>query len=150
MAGGLVNGRDAETLAQVLQDLQRILRDHICTFLSQRNIPFGHVALLRQLGEEDGLTISELGRRLGQSKGYVSVLVEQLQQEGLVRKVPDPADQRMIRVHVTPRAEDRREQFLREYRHFLAGLLSDLTPDEIRAITADLQRLRTTLSRRQA
>lgn len=143
-----MTGHEAEELATVLQDLQRRLRQCICDFLDQKGVPAGRAAILWQLGAEAGLTVSELSRRLGQSKGYVSVLLEQMQQEGLLRKLPDPADQRLLRLSLTEPGHELRTALRREYRLFLADLLAGIPAAEVRTLTRGLRDLQEDLARR--
>lgn len=140
-----MHGREAEELAQLLQEIQRLLRQRICAFLEQQGIPFAWALMLWKLGEEPGLTISELGRRLQQSKGYVSVQVEQMEREGLVQKLGDPDDQRVLRLHLTDRAVAWQAALQQDYRQFLADLLAAVPVPELQDMIAALKRLRDTL-----
>ncbi len=141
-----MRGEEAERLAEGLLEIHRLLKRSIQTFLDREGLPWGRVIILRQLGDEGGLTVSELSRRIGQSKGHVSVLVEQMAAEGLVRKAADPLDQRLVRLHLTDRAQEVRAGLQRKYRRFLAGLLAELPPEVAEAMTSGLQHLRTTLT----
>jgi DNA-binding MarR family transcriptional regulator len=144
-----VLGNDAEELAQNLTEIQRILRGYISDFLRQRGISEAQAGIIRHIGQRDGLTVSELSRFLGQSKGYVSVLLDQMQTEGLVCKVPCQTDQRLVRLHLTKAAIAMRENLMDDYRHFLASLLERLSTDEIRVINAGLQQVRVALDKGQ-
>ena len=80
-------------------------------------------AVLRQL-DHAGLSQTELTARMGLSKQAVQQLLDQLEADGLIRREPDPADQRAKRVMPTAPgleaaalrqdAETRREDALRE------------------------------------
>ena len=61
-------------------------------------------ALLVPLFEEDGLRMGELARRARLSKQTMTTMVRLLERDGLVRRVPDPADGRAWLVRLTPRA----------------------------------------------
>lgn len=62
--------------------------------------PLGPSRLLFEIGD-DGARIGELRRRLGLDSGYLSRLLRQLEQEGLVNVVADPADGRQRRAVLT-------------------------------------------------
>ena len=51
----------------------------------------------------DGVTASELGRRLGVSKQAAGKTIEGLEREGYVERVADPADARSKIIRLTPR-----------------------------------------------
>ena len=52
---------------------------------------------------EGGISVTELGERLGMSKQGCGQFVTQLEQSGHLRTEADPADRRVRRVHRTPR-----------------------------------------------
>jgi DNA-binding MarR family transcriptional regulator len=70
---------------------------------------FGHVrpsfgSILIPLFEEDGLRLGELAARGGISKQTMTTLVRQVQDAGLVRRVPDADDSRASRIYLTKEA----------------------------------------------
>lgn len=68
------------------------------------DIPFGVVMLLRHITHQPGVTVSELARRSGVVKSHISNMMEQLVRQGLIDKRPDPDDQRLVRIYLTPTA----------------------------------------------
>jgi DNA-binding MarR family transcriptional regulator len=54
----------------------------------------------------DGVTISELGRRLGVSKQAAAKTASGLERLGYLARTPDPADGRASRVQRTPRGDE--------------------------------------------
>ena len=78
------------------------LNDH---FLG-RDRPLGESRLLYEVGA-DGADLRDLRRRLGLDSGYVSRLVQALEEKGLVRVSPGAADQRVRKARLT--AAGRRE-----------------------------------------
>jgi DNA-binding MarR family transcriptional regulator/ribosomal protein S18 acetylase RimI-like enzyme len=78
------------------------LNDH---FLG-RDRPLGESRLLYEIGA-DGADLRDLRRRLGLDSGYVTRLVQALEEKGLVRLSPGTADQRLRKARLT--AAGRRE-----------------------------------------
>jgi DNA-binding MarR family transcriptional regulator len=62
-------------------------------------------AVLRQL-DGGGLKQTELTARMGFSKQAVQQLLDQLEADGLVRRLPDPADRRIRHVERTERGAE--------------------------------------------
>ena len=62
-------------------------------------------SVLIPLFEEDGLRMGEIARRARLSKQTMTTLVRLCERDGLVERVPDPADGRATAVHLTARAE---------------------------------------------
>ena len=113
--------------------------------------PLGLSRLLFEIGTS-GAGIAELRRRLGLDSGYLSRMMRQLEQEGLVVVEPDPADgrQRIVRLtadgrHEWHRLEERSEATARRLvdplsarqRAELAGALA-AADRLLRAATVDI------------
>jgi DNA-binding MarR family transcriptional regulator len=87
--------------------------------------PLGPSRLLFEIGAH-GVGVRTLRQRLGLDSGYVSRLLRQLEDEGLVRVVADPADGRRRLATLTPRGR-------REWR-----ALDDRSEELARALVAPL------------
>jgi DNA-binding MarR family transcriptional regulator len=55
------------------------------------------------LWERDGMSVSEIGARLHLDSGTLTPLLKRLEAAGLVRRVRDPADERQVRIALTPK-----------------------------------------------
>jgi DNA-binding MarR family transcriptional regulator len=64
-----------------------------------------HLDVFALVPRDEGMRMSTLARELGVTPGAVTQLIDQLERQGLVRRVPDPDDQRATRVVPTDRAE---------------------------------------------
>lgn len=62
--------------------------------------------VLWPLFERDGLPISEVGQRAGMAKSSMTTIVRGLERAGFVRLASDPADHRVKRLWLTPRARE--------------------------------------------
>ena len=62
--------------------------------------------VLWPLFEKDGLPISEVGQRAGMAKSSMTTIVRGLERGGFVRLESDPADHRVKRLWLTPRARE--------------------------------------------
>lgn len=62
--------------------------------------------VLWPLFERDGLPISEVGQRAGMAKSSMTTIVRGLERGGFVRLQSDPADHRVKRLWLTPRARE--------------------------------------------
>jgi MarR family transcriptional regulator, organic hydroperoxide resistance regulator len=86
----------------------------------------GQNFLLEELVRDDALTPGELARRIGVEVSTVTRTAQRMEAAGLVRRVPDPADARLIRVALTDEGRTvagRLPAILGDvYREFLAPL----------------------------
>jgi DNA-binding MarR family transcriptional regulator len=87
-------------------------------------------------------TQRELADHTGLEPLYVSKLSRALESAGLLRRTPDPADSRAVRLDLTPRGEESTERAVVVVhtlmdRHFapLGGLGSKATADFVRDLT---------------
>jgi DNA-binding MarR family transcriptional regulator len=83
--------------AVMLSELRRELDDEIT---------LARFDLLASLNREDGQKLAELSRALLVTAGNVTGLVDRAERDGVVRRLPDPADRRVVRVWLTDRGRD--------------------------------------------
>ncbi len=92
------------------------------------------------LWERDNLSVKELGELLHLDSGTLTPLLKRLETMGLVRRARDPADERSVRISLTPAGHALRSK----ERTVHEGLISACghTAEELKAITAQLIRVR--------
>ena len=88
--------------------LQRRLQDRIEPY----GVTLGMWYFLRALWEEDGLTQSELSRRVGTMEPTTLTAIQTMQRSGLVKRVRNKDDKRKLHVYLTPKANDLKRQLL--------------------------------------
>lgn len=70
--------------------------------LAEVGLSLGRYGVLEQLaGAPDPLSLGELAERLSCVRSNITQLVDRLEAEGLVRRVPDRADRRLVRAELT-------------------------------------------------
>jgi DNA-binding MarR family transcriptional regulator/GNAT superfamily N-acetyltransferase len=108
-----------------------------------RDRPLGESRLLYEIGAE-GADLRELRRRLGLDSGYVTRLVQTLEEQGLIRLSPGADDQRLRRARWTPAGRREVREMNRRADEAAAGLLDPLTPAQrarLVAAMAEVHRL---------
>lgn len=75
-------------------------------------------------------TLTELARAERVTAATMSKLVSAMEGEGLVRREPDPADARAVRLHPTPRARRVLERGRAKRTEYLDSLFAGLGDDE--------------------
>ena len=106
-----------------------------------RRDTFDVLAALRRSGRPYELSPSDLYSRLMRTSGAVTNRLHRLEQEGLVRRVPDPHDGRGLRVRLTQRGRRMIDRAARPHLDNERDLLSALTPAERRALARLLKKL---------
>lgn len=136
-----------EVLVDLLHDVQRKLAEQMRVVCQEHGIPPAFVVIGGALRGEPGITVSELARRTGMAKSHVSNTIEELARRGWVDKHTDPADQRLLRLHLTPSATDRWQQVRASMRGLLAELVAEIPEGQTAALVDGLQVLKALLER---
>src|SRR3954447_22410400 len=101
----------------------------------------GQNFVLEELWQEDGLTPGKLARRIGIEVPTVTRAAQRMEVAGLVRRVRDPSDARLVRVWLTERGEDLRSELPTLLDQFYAQVLAPLAPEERAEFVRLLKRL---------
>jgi DNA-binding MarR family transcriptional regulator len=87
--------------------------------------------LMAQLARHpEGLKMNELSRLLMVTGGNVTGIVDQLEGEGLVARVDEPADRRAFRIHLTKAGERSFTDMARAHEEWIVELLAGMTRRE--------------------
>src|SRR5579864_5959826 len=93
----------ADLLALFTQ-ASKLLREASDEAMSRHGVRVGQHIVLTVLWEQDGLTPGEIARRLGAATPTIVNTATRMEEAGLVVRRPDPADARLVRLYLTPRA----------------------------------------------
>ncbi|MEV4457385.1 MarR family transcriptional regulator [Microbispora sp. NPDC049633] len=93
--------------------------------------------LIRLAGSDRGISIGELARAAGVSSRNVTGLVDTLERDGLVRRVPDPGDRRSVLAEITPAGRDWVEAFRKPSQQAMKALFQGFASEEL-AVLRDL------------
>ena len=95
------------------------------------------------LWERDNVSVKELGELLHLDSGTLTPLLKRLEAMGLVRRARDPADERSVRISLTPSGTAMRCKE-RAVHEGLVGACG-YSAEELKALTAQLVRVRDSL-----
>lgn len=68
--------------------------------------------ILRALYDQDGQHASELARSVGRAATSFTPNLDKLQDKELIERQPDPSDRRAVRIFLTKKAKQKREEIL--------------------------------------
>lgn len=89
-----------------------------------------------------GITLGELSRRMMVSNGNITGLVERLGEQGLLERLPHPADRRAACVRLTEAGEARFAEMASAHADWIATLFAGLDDGERQRLMALLARLK--------
>ncbi|MFQ5533390.1 MAG: MarR family winged helix-turn-helix transcriptional regulator [Sphingomonadales bacterium] len=134
---GAVDGKDALRLWLRLLTCTNLIESRIRTLLRTRfdtTLPrFDMLAALDRAPR--GLTMGELSHRLLVSQGNVTNVARRLEADGLIIKVPSPADRRSQIVSLTDRGREWFASLARQHEIWLADMFQSLEADDIESLT---------------
>lgn len=93
-------------LARLLLEAHRALAAELVRALTERGYPDvrpGHAVVFLHIDRRSGTRLTELARRARVTKQGMMLVVDELEQRGYVRRVPDPEDARAKIVRLTAR-----------------------------------------------
>lgn len=74
---------------------------------AEHGIPFSHIQVLSMLNESGSMSVSEISRKLGIAKPNITPLVDRLISKGLVDRVRDLSDRRVVNVVILPAGQEK-------------------------------------------
>src|SRR5882672_1705329 len=110
------------------QMIERVVRSRL---REQFGTTLPRFDLLAQLERHpEGLKMSELSRLLMVTGGNITAIVDQLEKEGLVERLDEPADRRAFRIRLTRPGERTFTEWAREHEAWVVELLAGLSRRE--------------------
>ncbi|MDQ3787588.1 MAG: MarR family transcriptional regulator [Actinomycetota bacterium] len=91
----------------------------------------GAVDLLLRLSDSEPAAVGELARAVGVTSRNVTGLVDTLERAGMVRRVPDGGDRRVVRVLITDGGREWVRGFREPARRAMAALFHEFSPDDV-------------------
>ena len=131
----------SDDVLRVVVGMRRVLRRRLRARFGQPPLRGAQAELLQQVDAEPGIGVAAAARALYLAGNSVSTLVNQLVDDGLLRREPDPADRRAVRLFLTPAAVERLALRRAARRELLDDALARLDAGDRAAITAALPAL---------
>ena len=143
---------DEEVREKISDDLIALLPIyHKKIFRLQQGVSGMQIAQYRTLGvllrEKKPLSMSELGKQLYISKPYMTVLADQLIQDGYVERLRDPEDRRIVNISITRKGTRHLKQAASHHRETIRGLLDTLEPQDLNDLSSSLSTIRKIIAR---
>ena len=122
---------EAETIERHLRVIRRLMRASLRADLRLEPLTRPQMHALEALVRHGAMSLKALSRHLALAHSTVSGIMDRLEQRGLVRREPDPADRRGVRLSVTPPVQDYMDSVLPLHRlEPLLAALYDASPEE--------------------
>lgn len=119
------------SLGYVVNHLARLFADDLAQRLRPYGVTIGQFPLLLALWEEEGLSQTELSRRLAIEPATTTNTLARMERDGLVERQPDASDQRGRRVYLTERGRELEEPVSAAARRVNAQAVQRLSAGEV-------------------
>src|SRR5579885_1823612 len=113
-------------------------------------IPVAQIKLMSHLAMRGPRTMSELAEGLEVTTPAITGLVDKLEKRGLVGRLRDSQDRRVVRVQLSGFARMIAERYIDEKRRQMRRVLETLTPEEQRTFVKTLKLLAETMDLKQS
>ncbi|MFQ6675526.1 MAG: MarR family winged helix-turn-helix transcriptional regulator [Fidelibacterota bacterium] len=119
----------------------RSMKKALDTQLVELGLTASQHTVLSTLAHSDGLSLSEVGRRVFLDKPAITGLADRLEKDGLVQRKRTSSDRRVIKLYLTPKGR----KLLRRMNEIATSvdrdLVSVLTPEQLKQLRQMLNRI---------
>ena len=150
MAGATVSPAQYDrekSLGYLVNRLARLMSRALEKRLAAHGVALGQFAVMLALWEEEGITQSEIARRLAVEQPTVANTLARMRRDGLVSTAPDPDNQRQVLIYLTEKGRALKAPLTGEALHVSTLVGATLSADELESFVAQLTRLCAEFSR---
>jgi len=109
---------------------------------AQKDISRPHFAIMTRLDELEASPVSEIGKRLLIPKPQMTHLVDKLIRLGLVERLPDTQDRRIINIALSDKGKITLQKCRKSVRNNMRKKLSCLKDEELEELSVSLRKIR--------
>lgn len=136
---------NSHVLYTLLKEVFLMVDDGDRRFFNQFDISSARYYTLYHIGEEPGISFSELSNLMICDKSNISRIIKGLESEGLVIRRPHETDGRMLRLFLSEEGEALRDKAMSAHQHFNQERFNDLDDTKKNDLIAGLQQLKNNL-----
>ncbi len=90
-----------------------------------------YLCVLMSLWQEDGLKVVELGKKAGLEPSTMTGLLDRMERDELVERMTDPADRRVLRIHLTKIGREVRDPVLKAVDRVITEIFAGIPQHDI-------------------
>jgi DNA-binding MarR family transcriptional regulator len=120
-----------------------ILAKRLEEALATVGLSMAKYGVLAQMAEsDDALALSDLAEVQSCVRSNITQLVDRLEREGLVRRVDDSEDRRVVRAELTPAGEERQREGARQVKRVESAFIAALSDADRKSLARALRAIR--------
>jgi len=105
--------------------------------------------VLLSLWGEDGIVLSELGRRVSRDSPTITGVVDRMEKKMLVKRTRDDRDRRVVKVVLTPKGKNMQEQLSTTKKRIMEKITTNLSLKEIQQLGILLDKMMKNVEREE-
>lgn len=109
--------------------------------LAPLDLKIGQLDVMMNVYRHPGLSQHDVARRLLVGRSNITMLLPQLEKQGLLRREADPRDRRVMRLFLTPDGESRLMKALAIYSAIIDEVMAQSTPEQCDAMGEQMRRI---------
>lgn len=109
--------------------------------LAPLDLKIGQLDVLMNIYRHPGMSQHDVARRLLVGRSNITMLLPQLESQGLIRREGDPKDKRVIRLFLTQDGETRLMEALKVYSSLIDRVMAQSSPAQCDAMGEQMRRI---------
>jgi DNA-binding MarR family transcriptional regulator len=105
--------------------------------------------VLLSLWGEDGIVLSELGRRVSRDSPTITGVVDRMEKKMLVKRTRDDSDRRVVKVVLTPKGKNMQEKLSTTKKRIMEKITTNLSLKEINQLGILLDKMMKNVEREE-
>ncbi len=130
------------TPGMLVTEISKIFHDRMNQNSEKLGFKNGYRQILRHLAHQDGVTQIDLVHATHLKAPTISVTLKKMEEEELVRRVPDKNDQRQTHVYLTDKGRDMERTFFGMLIETEKILMKDISEEETQTLRDILKKMR--------
>jgi DNA-binding MarR family transcriptional regulator len=140
---------DFDRTDHLMGKLHRSLRRNYDRQLKSFSLTPCQFEVLMTLWNEDGIVLSELGRRVSRDGPTITGVVDRMEKKMLVKRQRNSCDRRVVKVHLTAKGKNMKEQLSTTKKQIFERITHDLSLKEINHLVALLEKMMKNVEREE-
>ncbi|MCX8044559.1 MAG: MarR family transcriptional regulator [Desulfobacterota bacterium] len=130
-----------KTVNELIGVIHRYMRRFFESQMKKYDITPPQFEVLMTLWNEDGIVLSELGRRLSRDGPTITGIIDRMEKKKLVIRKRSMRDRRVIQVYLTPHAWEIKENLMSMQMDAGKDITNNFTQEDITALNTMLRRI---------
>ena len=132
---------DIEKLSSILIELYEKMSSWEHAVVKESGLTPAQMHAIEILGHQESLRMKELAQKLGVTTGTLTVMIDRLEQNGLISRMPNENDRRSIIIVLTEKGQRYFEEHHKLHLELTREITSSLSEDEAKQLYTFMEKL---------